>query len=91
MEVSYLETIANLPEPEAPSPEARLLAVEAFMRINAMLASLPPRTRQVFLLPQFDGLTLRQIVEQMHMSLITVRYRIHTAPMACLAVFDKRG
>ncbi len=57
VEAAYLETVAGLPEPEVPSPEARLLIIEALMRIDAMLASLPPRTREVFLLAQLDGLT----------------------------------
>jgi len=85
VEAAYLETVANLPHPEVPSPEARLLIIEALVRIDAMLASLPPRTRQVFLLAQLDGLTLRQIVEQTQMPLITVRRHIHRALMACMA------
>jgi RNA polymerase sigma-70 factor (ECF subfamily) len=86
VERAYLEAIAHLPEPEAPSPEARLLIVESLLRIEAMLASLPERTRQVFLLAQFDELTLQQISEHMAMPVITVRRHIHKALVACMSV-----
>lgn len=86
VETAYLEAIAHLPEPAAPSPETRLLIIEALTRIDAMLTSLPPRTRQVFLLAQLEGMTLHQIAEHLQMPLITVRRYIHKALVACMAV-----
>ena len=86
VERAYLEAIAYLPEPEAPSPEARMLIIESLLRIEAMLAGLPGRTRQVFLLAQFDELTLQQISERMAMPVITVRRHIHKALVACMSV-----
>jgi len=86
VERAYLEAVAHLPEPEVPSPEARMLIIESLLRIEAMLASLPARTRQVFLLAQFDGLTLQQISERMAMPVITVRRHIHKALIACMSV-----
>lgn len=86
VERAYLEAIAHLPEPEAPSPEARMLIIESLLRIEAMLAGLPGRTRQVFLLAQFDELTLQQISERMAMPVITVRRHIHKALVACMSV-----
>ncbi|MBO1112213.1 sigma-70 family RNA polymerase sigma factor [Bordetella petrii] len=86
VERAYLEAVAYLPEPEVPSPETRLLIIEALMRIDAMLTSLPARTREVFLLAQLDGLTLHQIAERTRIPVITVRRHIHKALMACMAV-----
>lgn len=84
VERAYLEAIAHLPEPQAPSPETRMLIIESLLRIEAMLASLPERTRQVFLMAQFDELTLQQISQRMAMPVITVRRHIHKALVACL-------
>lgn len=86
VERAYLDALAHLPEPEAPSPETRLLIIEALMRIDAMLASLPARTREIFLLAQVDGLTLQQIAERTQTPVITVRRHIHKALVACMTV-----
>ncbi len=86
VELAYLDAVAQVPEPAAPSEEARLIIIEALMRIDAMLASLPSRTRQIFLLAQLDGLTLHQIAEQTKTPVITVRRHIHKALMACMAI-----
>lgn len=85
VERAYLEALAVSPEPVAPSPEARLLIIEALVRIDAMLAGLPGRSREVFLLAQLDGLTLQQIAAQTGMPVITVRRHIHRALVACMA------
>ncbi|MDG9926624.1 MULTISPECIES: sigma-70 family RNA polymerase sigma factor [unclassified Pseudomonas] len=86
VERAYLDALAHLPEPEAPSPETRLLIIEALMRIDAMLASLSARTREIFLLAQIDGLTLQQIAERTQTPVITVRRHIHKALVACMTV-----
>ncbi|UJB63677.1 sigma-70 family RNA polymerase sigma factor [Acidovorax sp. YS12] len=86
VEAAYLDAIARLPAPHTPSPQARLLAIEALVRIDAMLASLPPFTREVFLLAQLDGLTLQQIAERTQKPAITVRRHIHKALVACMAL-----
>lgn len=86
VERAYLEAIACLPEAEAPSPETRLLIIDALMRIDVMLASLSGRTREIFLLAQLDGLTLQQIAEHTQTPVITVRRHIHKALMACMTV-----
>jgi RNA polymerase sigma-70 factor (ECF subfamily) len=86
VERAYLEALAHQPEPQAPSPETGLLIIEALMRIDAMLTSLPACTRDVFLLAQLDGLTLQQIAEQTQTPLITVRRHIRKALLACMTV-----
>ncbi len=85
IERAYLEAIAHLPEPEVPSPETRLLLVEALMQVEAMLALLKPLTRRLFLMAQLDGMTLAAIAEQTGTPVITVRRHIQRALVACMS------
>lgn len=84
VERAYLETISHLPEPEAPSAEEHALIIEALMRIDAMLAALPQRTREIFLLAQIEGLTLQQVSVRTGVPVITVRRHIQKALLACM-------
>ncbi|MCD2511453.1 sigma-70 family RNA polymerase sigma factor [Comamonas endophytica] len=85
LERAYLEAIAHLPQAHAPSPETQMLVVEALLQIDRLLAGLAPRTREIFLLAQLDGLTLQQIAGQMAMPVITVRRHIHKALVTCMS------
>ncbi|VFR19761.1 FIG006045: Sigma factor, ECF subfamily [plant metagenome] len=84
VEQAYLDALALVPEAVAPSPEAGLLIVEALLRVDALLDSLPVFTRDVFLMAQLDGMTLREIAQQTGKPAITVRRHIHRALMACM-------
>lgn len=84
LERAYLEALAHLPEPEAPSPETRLLVLEALCSIDAMLCRLPVTTREIFLLAQLDGLRYAQIAEQLGLSLVTVKRHMRKGFIACL-------
>jgi RNA polymerase sigma-70 factor (ECF subfamily) len=85
IERAYLEAIAHLPEPEAPSPETRFLVLEALLKIDAVLGALPPEVRKVFLLSQLDGLTYPEIAARLGASLATVKRHMRRAFLACLA------
>lgn len=85
VERAYLEILARQPEPQAPSPETRMLVIEAIVRVDAMLAGLPARSREIFLLAQLEGLTLQQIAERTGAPVITVRRHIQKALLACMA------
>lgn len=85
VERAYLDAIAHLPESQAPSPETGLMIVEALMHIDKTLQRLPVLTREVFLLAQLDGLTLREISDRTGTPLMTVRRHIHKALVACMA------
>lgn len=85
IERAYLEAVAHLPEPQVPSAESQILIVEALLRIDAMLSTLPGRIREIFLLAQLDGLTLQEIAERTNTPVITVRRHIHKALVACAA------
>lgn len=86
VERAYLDALALLHEPQTPSPEARMLILEALCRIEAMLRTLPKRTRDIFLAAQLDGLSYQQIATQQGTSLITVKRHMRTAFTACLAL-----
>ncbi|WP_420992989.1 sigma-70 family RNA polymerase sigma factor [Cupriavidus sp. 30B13] len=83
LELAWLETLAALPEPEAPSPESRLLFLEALIAVDAMLDSLKPKVRTAFLLAQLDGLTCPQIATRLGVSLSTVERYIASALRHC--------
>ena len=86
IERAYLETIAQLPVAEVPSPETRLLILETLMRIEALLRELPTVTRETFMLSQIEGLTYAQIATRLSVSLITVKRHMRAAFIACLSV-----
>ncbi|WP_342210838.1 sigma-70 family RNA polymerase sigma factor [Lampropedia puyangensis] len=91
VERAYLEALAHQPAALAPSPEERLIVIEALARIDALLAAMPQRTREVFLLAQLDGLTLAQIAQRTGMAAVTVRRHIHKALVACMLAVDESG
>ncbi|WP_207867042.1 sigma-70 family RNA polymerase sigma factor [Pseudomonas sp. 58(2021)] len=83
IERAYLETIAHLPEAETPSAEARALVIELLESIARMLEGLKPKVRQAFLLAQCEGLTHKQIAEQMGLSLRSVERYVADALFHC--------
>ncbi|TDS85025.1 sigma-70 family RNA polymerase sigma factor [Comamonas sp. JUb58] len=88
LERAYLEALAQLPEPLAPSPEERALVLEALHEIDAMLDTLPPVVRRTFLLSQLDGLAYADIAEQLGVSLSSVKRYMAQAFRQCLALMD---
>lgn len=85
LERSYLEALALLPEPQAPSAEQRLIILETLHEIDAMLDALQPKVKTVFLLSQIEGLKYEQIAGQLALSLITVKRYMKQAFLHCLA------
>ncbi|MFJ4195409.1 sigma-70 family RNA polymerase sigma factor [Pseudomonas sp. NPDC089534] len=86
LERAYLDTIAQLPAAEVPSPETRYLILETLWRIEALLRELPAQTRDTFLMSQIEGLTYAQIAARLGVSLITVKRHMRAAFIACLSV-----
>lgn len=86
VERAYLEAVAQIPAAEVPSAEMQLLVIEALTRIDSMLSSMPTRTREVFLMAQLQGLTLKQISIQKAMPVITIRRHIQKALVACMSM-----
>jgi len=88
VEDAYLAAVAHVPEAEAPSPEARALILETLHAIDAALRSLPVRTREVFLLSQFDGMGYDKIARKLRVSLSTVKRHMQAAFAACLIAYQ---
>ena len=86
VERAYLEALAATPEACAPSPEARLLIIETLVRIDSMLAALPDRARQAFLLSQLDGLSYAVIAERLGVSERMVKKYMARAMFQCLLI-----
>lgn len=86
LERSYLDALARLPEPEAPSPEQRLVILETLHEIDALLDALPPLVRSVFLLAQIEGMKYEDIAQRIGVSLITVKRYMKQAFRRCLTL-----
>lgn len=84
IERAWLDTVAVLPAPVAPSPEERSLLLEALCRIDALLDQLKPKVRETFLLSQLDGLTYREIGERIGVGERMVKKYMAQAMLHCL-------
>ncbi len=82
VERAYAEALAAQPEQHEISPETRHLLIETLTQLDELLHGLPPRVREIFLLSQLDGLTYRQIAEQLSLSIDQVQ-------RAMLKAFDR--
>lgn len=80
---AYLEALAHLPEAEVPSLETRELLLELLERIAHMLDGLKPKVRRAFLLAQCEGLSHKDIAEQMGVSLRSVERYVADALYHC--------
>ena len=83
LERTYLEAIAHLPEASAPSPETRLLVVEALAAVSRVLDGLKPHVREIFLMAQLDGLTYSQIAQQLGVTINVVQKAMLKAYRHC--------
>ncbi len=88
LERAYLDALALLPEPEAPSPEQKALVLEALHEIDAMLDALPVLVRRTFLLSQLDGMKYDDIAVHLGISLSSVKRYMAQAFRQCLALMD---
>ncbi len=89
VEQAYLETLASRPEAEDISPETRFLIIETLLEIDQILNGLGPRTRQIFLMAQLDGLSYVEIGRQLQVSVNTVKKHAVRALMHCLLATEE--
>ncbi|KGD89996.1 RNA polymerase sigma factor [Achromobacter sp. RTa] len=88
LEDAYLAAVARLPAPEVPSPEVRALILETLQAIDAALRTLPAKTREIFLMSQFDGMAYEAIAKRLNVSLSTVKRHMQAALTACLIAYQ---
>lgn len=86
IEKAWLETASSLPHEEIPSPEVQHIILETLTEIDQMLDGLKPAVRKAFLLAQLDGLTGKQIAQQLNVSLATAERYIAKAFRHCYAL-----
>lgn len=84
LEQAYLDALAAMPEAQAPSPEQRLLILEALQEIDAMLAGLPRPARQAFLMAQIEGLGHLEIATRLNVSTRSVHRYIAKGYEQCI-------
>lgn len=83
LEQAYLERLALLPEEVAPSPEEKLLLLEALTTIDRALSELPLVVKQAFLYSQLDGLSYVEIARRLGVSERTVSRYMTQALRQC--------
>lgn len=83
IESAYLDAVALLPEPLAPSPEERALAIEALVEIDAILHGLPAKMRSALVMCRLEGLGYREIAARLGVSVSSVEKYIAGALLAC--------
>lgn len=91
LERAYLDTLALMPEPLAPSPEERAIVLEALEQIDRMLDGLGARARSAFLLAQLDGLTYKEVAARLGVSLSSVEKYMATAFAHCYRIVYLEG
>ncbi|OZI70682.1 sigma-70 family RNA polymerase sigma factor [Bordetella genomosp. 12] len=84
LETSYLEILAALPQEMAPSPEARLLALEALQELDSVLDGLPPKAKEAFLLAHLEDLSYADIAARLGVSSSSVKQYLIRANRQCL-------
>ena len=85
IEAAYLEALAHLPPAAMPTPETRTLIIEALTEIDTILASLPAKVREAFLLCKVEGLDYREIARRLDVSVSSVEKYMVRALLACCA------
>ncbi|MBS1210487.1 MAG: polymerase subunit sigma [Proteobacteria bacterium] len=83
IEAAYLDSLAQLPEQQAPSEEARALVIEALVEIDAILHGIAPKARKALLMCRLDGLSYREIADQLEVSVSSVEKYIAAGLLAC--------
>ncbi|MBE8717818.1 sigma-70 family RNA polymerase sigma factor [Cellvibrio polysaccharolyticus] len=84
IEQAWLEIVASRPEAVHISPEEHAIVLETFYELDEMLHRLPQNVATAFMLAQVDGLTYREIAEQMSVSERSVKNWMAKAMLECL-------
>lgn len=86
LEQAYLEILSSLPEECAPSLEHQALVLEALHEVDAVLAGLPDKARQAFLLYQLEGYTQEAIAQHLGVSTRSVQRYLAMAFEECIVL-----
>ncbi|WP_029043115.1 MULTISPECIES: sigma-70 family RNA polymerase sigma factor [Cupriavidus] len=86
LEEAWLEALAALPVEMAVSPENLVSMQQELQHLDAMLAELAPKAREVFVLSQLEGLTYKQIADRTRLSDRTVKRYMAQGFTLCLTL-----
>lgn len=86
LETRYLEYLSAQPDVLEPSPEIKLLALEALQQLDSALDGLAPPVREAFLLAHLEGLSYAQIAERLEVSTSSVKQYLTRANRHCLFI-----
>lgn len=84
LEAAYLEVMSQMSETEVISPEEKLILLQSLQEIDAMLATLPVKVRQAFLLLHLEGCRYAEIASRLKVSERSVKRYIAQAFEQCL-------
>jgi RNA polymerase sigma-70 factor (ECF subfamily) len=83
LERAYLETLALQPAAVAPSPEEKMVVMQALAAVCAMLDGMPARTRKIFVLAQIEGASYPQAAQALGVSVNVVQKEMIRAWKHC--------
>lgn len=83
IEQAWQETLSHLPEAQAPSPEKHLIILESLYEVDKLLNQLPEKVATAFILSQINGLTYKQIAQQLEVSERMVKKYMAQAMLHC--------
>lgn len=83
LEQGYLAWVATQPQTAVPSPEERVLILEALVTIDRVLDGLSAKARTAFLYSQLDGLTYPEIAARLEVSVRMVQKYMAEALRLC--------
>lgn len=83
IERAWRESVAARPEATQPSAEHTALVIETLLEVDAMLARLPAKVREAFLMAQVEGVTYAAIAEHLLVSERMVKKYMAQAFLHC--------
>lgn len=80
----------QLPAPESERPDRTLEATETGRELAELMAEIPPRQREIYLLHKLEGLSYKEIAVETNMSLASVESLMHRAKLSLQKAMLKR-
>lgn len=88
LEQAYMDALLRMPEPHAPSEEQRAIILESLQCIDAMLDTLPDKTRAAFLMAQLEGTAYADIAARLAVSERTVKRYVAQGLARCIFLME---
>ena len=73
---------------DARTPERRVAGEQTLERLRRLIAAMPPKCRQAFVLHRFHGRDIASIASEMNIAERTVRAYVERALLQCRAALD---